>query len=144
MKSSIPGLQRAVLARLNADSALSALVSGRVYDTAPADAIYPLVSINSISATSSDTDTTDGEVIELALSVFTRGVGARVEANRIGAAVIGALDRKASMLAVPGFNVFMCAAINSLVFRDDAEQGGAHGVFRFQILVESLATATGY
>jgi hypothetical protein len=140
----LPDLQRAVLARLKASAAVAAEVGARVYDTAPANAAYPLIAVNQINTLPNDTDTTSGSETDFALSVFARGTRARVDVNRIGGALIAALDRNAASLTVPGHKVVLCSFTSSLVFRDDVEKGGAHGVFRFRIVTEDVTPATGF
>jgi hypothetical protein len=144
MSYPIPDLQRAVIARLRAYAPLTAVVAQRIYDTAPADAAYPFVTINSISATERDTDTSDGLRVALAVSVFAQGVDARAKVQRHAAHVIDALHRNAAALTVTGHAVVMCSYQSSLVFRTPDDGGGAHCVVNFLILTEQAELANGY
>ena len=142
----VPELQRAVIARLKAFAPLNTEIAQRVYDTVPKEATFPLVAINGIATLADDTDTSSGMDAEVNISVFARGVGARVDAQRIGAQIIAALDRGAALLNVPGHKVVMSRYVRNVVFRTDAAptNGEVHGVFTFSIKTESLALSVGF
>ena len=134
---SVPDVQRAVLARLKSDAGVSALVAARVYDTAPTDAKLPCVAINQIDMTPDNTADTDGATVNIALSVFTVGARARVEAHDISARIIDALNDRVAPLALAHGTAWQCRLLSAVVFRTEDQRGGAHGVIRFEVRTQS-------
>lgn len=68
-------LQRAIVERLKADLTVSALVAGRVYDSVPAEPVFPYISIGPTDEASDDVDCIDGFEIAMQIDVWSRAVG---------------------------------------------------------------------
>ncbi|WP_432118481.1 DUF3168 domain-containing protein [Streptomyces sp. bgisy032] len=99
MATALRPLQAAVLQRLKASPALTALVSG-VFDEVPEPAPYPYVSIGSITETADDAHDRQGLDCLVTLHVWSDAPGP-AQAYDIFAALDAALDRQP--LAVAGF-----------------------------------------
>ena len=138
MSSATQPLSDALITALRANAAVATAVGSRIFETVPPNEITPAIAINGIYATQFDTDTTEGEQLEVQISVFTRGERARVDAQQIGALVKAALHRAA--LTVAGHTLISCHYLGGLIIRDDdtPQQGGAHGISRFEVLVNKV------
>lgn len=84
-------LQKAVVDRLRADSAVTALVGQRVYDKPPPAPVFPYVSIGPEDSVPSRADCYDGNEVTLQLDAWSRAVGFG-ETKRIAEAMRAALD----------------------------------------------------
>jgi hypothetical protein len=82
-------LHDAIIARLKADAAVSELVAGRVYDSAPAKPTFPYVKLDA-QRVANLAECIDGSEIFTTLHVFTDPVGT-VEAKRIVGAITDSL-----------------------------------------------------
>lgn len=83
-------LQGAIVARLKADAAVSALIAGRVYDAVPSNPTFPYVSFGPSDELSDDADCITGFDIAMQIDCWSRAVGFP-EARRISDAVRAAL-----------------------------------------------------
>lgn len=92
MTSPVLELQGAVVARLKASAALTALIGGRVYDSVPADAAFPYVSIGPSQAVADDADCITGFEVTLQLDGWSRMPGF-VELRQVAEAVREALHK---------------------------------------------------
>lgn len=75
-------IQGAIVARLKATAAITALVGTRVYDSVPAGASFPYITLGEGDETSDDVDCIDGFEISLDIDVWSRAPGFP-EAKRI-------------------------------------------------------------
>lgn len=86
MSSPSLDLQAAIVSRLKADAAVTALIAGRVYDAVPQNAEFPYVSLGPVDELSDDADCVDGFDISLQVDCWSRAVGAP-EAKNLSNAV---------------------------------------------------------
>ncbi|RWX71892.1 DUF3168 domain-containing protein [Mesorhizobium sp. M2A.F.Ca.ET.039.01.1.1] len=85
-------LQGAIVARLKGVAAVTSLIGQRVYDTVPANPIFPYVTVGPMVELSDDADCIKGFDITFDINVWSRAVGFP-EAERISDAVrIGILE----------------------------------------------------
>lgn len=75
-------LQGLIVARLKGDATVSALVGDRIYDSVPADADFPYVSMGPRDEISDDTDCRAGFELSLQIDVWSRQPG-YPEAQRV-------------------------------------------------------------
>lgn len=68
-------LQKAVYARLIADTALAALVDGRVFDRVPSDAGKPYISFGPVTADDDSADCIDGLSVSMQIDAWSVAVG---------------------------------------------------------------------
>jgi hypothetical protein len=90
MSSPTHELQVAIVTRLKASAAITALVGQRVFDHVPAEAAWPYVSIGPSYELSEDADCIDAFEISQQIDVWSQDVG-YPEARRIADAVRQAL-----------------------------------------------------
>lgn len=90
--ASLP-LQKALVAVLKADAALTAIVAGRVYDSVPTNATKPYLSFGPWQVIPDQGDCYDASDIAVQIDGWSIGPGS-VEAKKIGRAVRAALDQK--------------------------------------------------
>lgn len=83
-------IQGAIVARLKATAAITALVGTRVYDSVPAGASFPYITLGEGDETSDDVDCVDGFEISLDVDVWSRAPGFP-EAKRISNEIRNAL-----------------------------------------------------
>lgn len=86
MSSPALELQGLIVARLKGDATVSALVGSRIYDSIPAGAVFPYVSMGPRDELSDDADCVTGFEISLQIDVWSREVGFP-EVQRISDAV---------------------------------------------------------
>jgi hypothetical protein len=98
--------QAAVIARLKADAAVAVLVSGRVYDEPPQDAVFPYVRFGRAEVEIVPTDERTAWRITFGIEAHSRPVAGRVEATRLIDAVVAALED--SEVSVTGFGLAWC------------------------------------
>jgi hypothetical protein len=96
-------LQKTVVARLRADTALTALVAGRVYDEPPQDVAFPYVRIGNIDVSPYRDSCTTADELVMSIECHSRPTSGRVEATQIAAAVRQSLDQAA--LTLTGFTL---------------------------------------
>ncbi|KAB6716269.1 DUF3168 domain-containing protein [Roseobacter sp. TSBP12] len=108
-------LQSALVGWLKADTGVSALVSGRIYDEPPQDVVFPYVRIGNIDLSADRIGCFTDDDIKFSIECHSRPVNGRVEATRISAAVRTSLDDAA--LILPGFSVDWCDYLTQAVIR---------------------------
>jgi hypothetical protein len=126
-------LQKAIVARLKADAALTALIAGRVFDRVPAGAALPYVYVRSLQAVDDSAECVDGLEIFVDLDVWSNAVG-KPEASRMAAAVRSALNHQSLTLDDP-------YALVEIAHRDTDIGDGGDGILTrarltFRALVE--------
>lgn len=84
-------LQRASIAWLKADPAVTALVGGRIYDGPPPNPTFPYVTIGPDQTLSTRADCFDGSEIVIQFDAWSR-TSTQVEAKNIGEAVRRSLN----------------------------------------------------
>lgn len=99
------GLQAAMIAALRANGAVTALVAGRVYDEPPKGVTLPYVRLGNLEVSPNRTDGCVAWDVRFSFEAHSRPRQGRVEARRIGEAIIAALDEQEASLAVQGFEV---------------------------------------
>lgn len=127
-------LQKAVRARLAADSGLTALVSGRVYDTAALPTVFPSVIIGEDQTALNAASDYDGSEVFMTMHVWSRDVGLG-ETKRIVGALRTALH---APLTADDHRIAVLAFENARYLRDP-DGKTHHGVATFRALVEPEA-----
>lgn len=126
-------VQAAVVARLRAHAPLTALATGGVHDEAPANAVFPFVTLGPTVAQPFEAQGLDGWEVSLTVDTWSRGFGA-VELRRLMAEVYTALHM--SEIAVTGRALVMARLSDQRDLAPDA-RGLRHGVQRFDIITHS-------
>ena len=128
-------LKGAILARLSADAALTALIGpGRIHDEVPRGAEAPYVVFGDITCRDNGTVSDTGHRTDLALVVWSRHGGTR-EALAIGDAVAAALDDVSLPLA--GHRMIACR-IPASETRGFPDKGLTRLTLRLSIVTETL------
>lgn len=127
-------LQKAIVGRLKGDTALTGLVSGRIYDRVPADAPLPYVHFRNIQAVDDGAGCVDAYEVYIDLDVWSQAVG-KVEASRAASAVRKALHEAGLTLDEP-------YVLTEIAHRDTNVGDGGDGILSrarisFRALVES-------
>jgi Protein of unknown function (DUF3168) len=127
-------IQGAIVQRLKADSAVAALVNGRVYDSVPTNPVFPYVTIGPVDSVADDADCITGLIVAQQVDCWSRAVG-YPEAKKIVDAVRAALhDQEAALpLSTNGMAFFECR--NSRVVRDP-DGLSSHGILSFEAAVQ--------
>lgn len=132
-----PELQKAVLARLLATAALTAIVSTRIWDRPPANvaANYPYVTLGESQVLPDNGDCYAGSEVNFVINGWSQRT-TREEIKRIGAAIRRALDDEpADPLMLTNHSVVSCQFVRSDVFLD--EDGRTQRIaVRFRALTE--------
>ncbi len=68
-------LQGAIVARLKADAAVAALINGRVYDSVPANPVFPYVTIGPADSNGDDADCIAGLEVAQQIDCWSRATG---------------------------------------------------------------------
>lgn len=108
-------LQAALVARLRADAAVSALVGARVYDDPPDGAPLPLIRIGNIDMAADRIGCFVDAAFTFSIECHSRSLAGRVEATRIAAAVRAAVDD--APLVLPGYTLDWCDYLTQSVTR---------------------------
>ena len=125
-------LQGAIVARLKADAAVTALIAGRVYDRVPKKTDYPYVSMGPSDELTDDADCITGFDISMQVDVWSTDVGGP-EAKRIGDAVRAALHDQD--LPIVANNLVYFVHRQTRIFTD-ADGLTTHAVLTFDSYVE--------
>lgn len=112
-------LQRALIARLENDAEVAALVGDRIYDDPPPDVVMPYIRLGNIVVDPLRMDGHRDWDVAFAVEVHEDGerTAGRVHATSICAAIIAALDDQGDVLAVAGFVCEWCFLLTSTVTR---------------------------
>jgi len=123
-------LRRAVVAALQADPGVAALIGSRVYDYVSAAPAYPFLRCTTMIASPWEaTGGVRGSLVRLQVDAFTKGYG-RAAAEPLAAAVVAALDE--ADLALPEGSLVSLQWRQTRMLDDPAEQGVTHGVIEFE------------
>jgi hypothetical protein len=130
-------LQKGLIAALDADADLAALVGDRIYDAPPRDVAFPYVRVARFDVAPQDTDGTQAAEVLVTIEAHARPVAGRVECARIAGAIRVALHRKETDVTVAGFDLV------ELVFQElQIERIGDEGVeYRGTVLFRALIDA---
>lgn len=115
-------LQRGVRAALIADSNITDLVAGRVYDEPPQSPTYPYIRFDQLEPRAMDTDGSIGVDVAVTIQAFSRSTG-RVEATRIAEAIRSALHRQEEAVTLVGFNLIELICESFFVDRENDDRG---------------------
>lgn len=113
-------LQKGVRAALTSASAVTSLVSTRIFDEAPHNVVYPYIRFGGIIPTSDDTDGSTGADVKISVEAYSQATG-RVEATTIAEAIRSALHRNETAISLTGINVIEMICENYFV---DVENDG--------------------
>jgi len=126
-------LQKAIVARLSGDAALTALLGGaKVYDHAPADVAFPYVTLGRASLFDWSTDTDTGSEQIFTLHVWSKRPGKR-ETLRVMEAVRVALD--GALPPLDGHRLVLLRLEDADIRYEEAE-AVYHGLMRLRALIE--------
>lgn len=125
-------LQGAIVARLKADPAVTALIAGRVYDSPPQGAVFPYVTLGPVDSVEDDADCITGLDVAQQVDCWSRAVGFP-EVKKIADAVRASLH-----------DYDLVLASNALVFFEhrttritrDPDGLTSHGILSFEAAVE--------
>lgn len=120
-------LQGAVVARLKADAALSALVGSRIYDAPPSPVVFPYVTQGEAQTIRADITCLSGSEIYLTIHAWSQAEG-YPEVKRIADAVVEALHMAPLLLATNRLISLMHQ--NTRTFRDQDDVTN-HSVIEF-------------
>jgi len=129
-------VQKGVRTTLLAATAVTDLVSTRIYDEPPTPVTYPFIRFGKITPNADDTDGSLGAEVSFEIEAFTQTTG-RVEATQIAEAVRAALHRQEGSVTLTGFNLIEMRCENYVVVRNADERGHRASV----ILTAMLETA---
>ena len=129
-------LQKGVRARLVSVSALTDIISTRVYDEPPQNVSFPYLRFFEVQPTIYDTDVKTGARVDLTLRAHSRSASGRVEATQVVEAVRTALHRQETNVTTTGFNLI------ELIFDDyfaerDSDGRGYTAFISFTALMET-------
>lgn len=125
-------LQQAIETRLKAHSAVTALVSSRVYDHAPQGTAFPYIEIGEDTTIPFETDTSVGGEHSLVLHIWSRYRGKK-EVKQIQDAIYAALNRYD--LPVSGAHTVLCEHETS-DSEIDPDGLTRHGTMTFRVILE--------
>lgn len=129
-------LQGAIVARLKADAAVTAIVAGRIYDSVPANAPFPYVSIGPVDTVDDTVDCIAGLDVAQQIDCWSRYPnGGSVEVKKLADAV---------RVALHGREADMPLASNALAFFEhrtsritrDPDGLTSHGIIGFEAAIE--------
>ena len=118
-------LQAGVIAAIEADAGLTALIAGRIYDYVPADPVFPYCRIGQMAASPFEGDCIDGSEIGFAVHGFTKEYG-RAGAADLAAALIALLGR--TTLDLGSGILADVRASDWTVLEDTGEKGAWHAL----------------
>ena len=125
-------LQGAIVARLRADATVASLVNGRIYDSVPANPVFPYVTIGPIDSNEDDADCITSMDVAQQIDCWSRATGFP-ECKKVVDAVRAALHDYSLDLAT-----------NALVFFEhrttritrDPDGITSHGILGFEASIE--------
>lgn len=126
-------LLAAMRAALLADAEVGAQVGARIHDDAPADAIFPYVTLGRVETRAADSSGADALEHAVTLHVWSRH-GGRAEALSVVAAMRAALHNAA--LVIEGRRLVLMLAVFSDIFRS-GDARTTHGVLRLRAITEN-------
>ena len=135
MTDSTLEIQVAVLAKLLADSAVTALVGTRIYDTAPQEPTYPFVEFGNHYGEPWEARDMDGWRCFFEVECWTRD-RSKVVTGQIAAAVKASLHRQVLSLSTQDFVLCNHLRTNTI---GDPDKVTAHALLRFGLLTHPPA-----
>jgi hypothetical protein len=127
-------LQSAIVARLKADPGVAALVAGRIYDSVPASAAFPYVSIGPVDSVGFDPDCITGFDVAQQIDCWSRAVGFP-ECKKIVDAVRTALHGKEEAMPLASNGMTFFEHRTTRITRDP-DGLTSHGILGFEASVE--------
>lgn len=126
---------KAIITRLRADTTLTGLVSGRVYDRVATGAAMPYVHVRNLQGVADGADCVDGQEVYVDIDAWSNAVGSG-EAGKVAAAVRASLNYAPLILDEP-------YALLEIEHRDTNIGAESDGVLTrarmsFRALVESV------
>lgn len=129
-------LQRVIVATLKADSAVNALIAGRVYDRVPSPETFPYLVVGEDQVSQAHAGCLEGSTEVFAnLHAWSRAVG-KVEAKNIAGAVVRALNGAALTLA-NGYRLVLIEHDNTQHL-GDPDGITSHSVIVFHAFVDEV------
>jgi hypothetical protein len=125
-------LQGAIVTRLKADSAVAALVNGRVYDSVPTSAAFPYVSIGPVDSNQDDADCITSLEVAQQIDCWSRAAGFP-ECKKIADAVRAALHGYEPDLAT---NAIVFFEHRTTRITRDPDGITSHGILGFEAAIE--------
>ena len=118
-------LQKAIVAALKADAAVTAIINGRIYDAVPGGAAKPYVSFGPFQLLPEHGDCLDGGEAFVTLDAWAAGPDT-VQVKQLGTAIARALDMAPIVLDAPQRLVEM--SVEQTQYMRDPDGITAHGV----------------
>ena len=128
--------QVGVLAALKANSAVTSIVSTRIYDEPPQDVVFPYLRFNTIQPNAFDTDTAQGALVDISLEAHSRSASGRVEATQIAEAVQAALHRQEASVSIAGYTLVELI-FEAISVTRDSEGRGFTAVISLQAMLDT-------
>lgn len=128
------GLQGAIVQRLKDDASVTAIVTKRVYDSVPANAVPPYVAIGPSFTAPELSECTDAAETSIQVDVWSRSTGFP-EVKRAAAAVIAALHDADIPLSSGG--TIQSLLLESVRYLRDPDGLTSHAVITFNILTDA-------
>lgn len=133
MASASIELQTAIYERLTAESGVSAIVAGRVYDNVPEGPTFPYISFGPSDYYPDDADDIDGRVETLQIDCWTRAQGKKRPARELADAVKKALHQFEASFAT---NALVEIVVTSVRVINDPDPLTAHGIVTVTATIE--------
>lgn len=127
-------LQKAVVARLKADTGVTTLVGQRIYDAVPTNATFPYISLGPDQTLPSRADCYNGSEVTIQVDAWSRSVGFP-EVKRIAEAVRASLVD--APLSLTGHRLVDIALEEARVLRD-VDVLTSHAALSFRALTEPV------
>jgi|SRR5215207_3940024 len=127
-------LQKAIVARLRADSAVTAIVGQRIYDQPPTAPTFPYITLGSDQTIPDRADCYDGSEVTIQVDVWSRGVGFP-ESKRIAEAVRASLND--APLVLTGHTLVDLYETDTRSLRDP-DGATSHAALTFRALTEPV------
>ena len=128
--------QVGVLAALKTNAGVTSLVSNRIYDEPPQDAVFPYLRFNTIQPNAFDTDTAQGALVDISLEAHSRSASGRVEATQIAEAVQAALHRQEASVSIAGYTLVELI-FEAISVTRDSEGRGFTAVISLQAMLDT-------
>lgn len=128
--------QVGVLAALKANSAVTSIVSTRIYDEPPQDVVFPYLRFNTIQPNAFDTDTAEGALVDISLEAHSRSASGRVEATSIAEAVQAALHRQEASVSIAGYTLVELI-FEAISVTRDSEGRGFTAIISLQAMLDT-------
>jgi hypothetical protein len=126
-------LQAAIVGKLKNDPGVQAVVGQRVYDTVPANATFPYISLGDNQVLPDKADCIDGTEIFWQIDGWARDPTVPV-AKKISKAVIACMDDQD--ISVTGYAVIVCE-LNTVNYLHDPDGITRHAAISFRFLIQA-------